>query len=75
MVNRANVASQFFITLGVDLDYLDETHVVIGQVEEGMEVLEKMNEVLTDEENRPYQVSLLDIAAPFNLFPVSDSMI
>ena len=56
MVNRDSVASQFFITLGSDLDYLDEKHLVIGVVTEGMETLEKINEVLTDDDNRPYQV-------------------
>ncbi|XP_075259056.1 peptidyl-prolyl cis-trans isomerase sig-7-like [Convolutriloba macropyga] len=55
MVNRDSVASQFFITLGSDLDYLDEKHLVIGVVTEGMETLEKINEVLTDDDNRPYQ--------------------
>ena len=56
MVNRDSVASQFFITLGSNLDYLDEKHLVIGVVSEGMETLEKINEVLTDDDNKPYQV-------------------
>lgn len=47
--------SQFFITLGDDLDSLDGEHLIIGQVSEGMDVVAKLNEVLTDEKNRPYQ--------------------
>ncbi|XP_071551656.1 peptidyl-prolyl cis-trans isomerase sig-7 [Panulirus ornatus] len=47
--------SQFFITLGENLDSLDAEHLVFGQVVEGMEVINKLNQTLTDEKNRPYQ--------------------
>lgn len=47
--------SQFFITLGDDLDSLDEEHLVFGHVSEGLDVIAKLNDVLTDEKNRPYQ--------------------
>ncbi|XP_063607378.1 peptidyl-prolyl cis-trans isomerase sig-7-like [Penaeus indicus] len=47
--------SQFFITLGESLDSLDAEHLVFGQVVEGLEVLNKLNQSLTDEKNRPYQ--------------------
>lgn len=37
--------SQFYITLRDDISYLDKKHTVFGQVTEGLEVLEKINEV------------------------------
>lgn len=49
------VGSQFFFTLGTDLDSLDGIHCVIGEVTEGHEVLRKLNEVICDETHRPYQ--------------------
>lgn len=45
--------SQFFITLGDDIEYLDGKHAVFGHVVEGLETLDKLNEVYTDEEGRP----------------------
>ncbi|XP_045618714.1 peptidyl-prolyl cis-trans isomerase sig-7 [Procambarus clarkii] len=47
--------SQFFITLGENLDSLDAEHLVFGKVVEGMEVICKLNQTLTDDKNRPYQ--------------------
>ncbi|XP_041462918.1 peptidyl-prolyl cis-trans isomerase-like 4 isoform X2 [Lytechinus variegatus] len=47
--------SQFFFTLAEDLDYLDGQHTVFGEVTEGFDVLEKINEAFCDKENRPYQ--------------------
>ncbi|XP_033739809.1 peptidyl-prolyl cis-trans isomerase-like 4 isoform X1 [Pecten maximus] len=47
--------SQFFLTLGEDLDYLDGKHTVFGEVSEGMDVLTKINETYCDEDHRPYQ--------------------
>lgn len=49
------VGSQFFFTLGSDLDSLDNIHCVIGEVTEGHEVLRKLNEAICDETHRPYQ--------------------
>ncbi|CAH0725668.1 unnamed protein product, partial [Brenthis ino] len=49
------VGSQFFITLAPDLDSLDGTHCVIGEVTEGQEILTKLNEVICDENHRPYR--------------------
>lgn len=37
--------SQFYITLRDDINYLDKKHTVFGQVTEGLDVLEKINEV------------------------------
>lgn len=48
-------ASQFFITLGEELDYLDGEHTVFGQVVEGLETLKKLNETICDSDHRPYQ--------------------
>ncbi|KAK7601756.1 hypothetical protein V9T40_009197 [Parthenolecanium corni] len=48
------IGSQFFITLGTDLDSLDE-HIIFGEVTEGHEVLLKLNDSICDFENRPYQ--------------------
>ncbi|KAI9255714.1 cyclophilin-like domain-containing protein [Phascolomyces articulosus] len=47
--------SQFFITLGDDLDYLDGKYTVFGEVAEGMEVLDKFNEAYCDEQGRPFR--------------------
>jgi len=57
MVNCGDgmVGSQFFITLDENLTYLDGDHCVFGEVAEGFEVLEKINEAICDETNRPYQ--------------------
>lgn len=47
--------SQFFITLGDDLDYLDGVHTVFAEVVEGFEVLDKLSDAICDDEHRPYQ--------------------
>jgi peptidyl-prolyl cis-trans isomerase-like 4 len=48
--------SSFLIQLtDKNLSYLNEKHTVFGKVEEGFEVLEKLNRTFTDKENRPYQ--------------------
>eukprot|EP01041_Mallomonas_annulata_P005688 gene5688-11475_t len=48
--------SQFFITLrGEDLSHLDDKHTIFGEIAEGMEVLEKLNNLYCDEDGRPYQ--------------------
>uniref|UniRef100_A0A1I7UY06 Peptidyl-prolyl cis-trans isomerase n=1 Tax=Caenorhabditis tropicalis TaxID=1561998 RepID=A0A1I7UY06_9PELO len=49
------LGSQFFITLGENLDYLDDQHTIFGQVTEGLETLEKLNEQLTDTNNKPFR--------------------
>jgi peptidyl-prolyl cis-trans isomerase-like 4 len=45
--------SQFFITLADGIDYLDGKHAVFGHVVEGLETLDKLNDVFTDQEGRP----------------------
>jgi peptidyl-prolyl cis-trans isomerase-like 4 len=48
--------SQFFITLrGEDYFDFEGKYTVFGEVAEGFEVLEKLNEVYCDEDGRPYQ--------------------
>lgn len=48
--------STFFIQLTErNLPYLNDKHTVFGKVEEGLEVLEKINKAYVDKDNRPYQ--------------------
>lgn len=47
-------ASQFYITLRDNISYLDKTHTIFGQVVEGLDVLQKINEAFVNEHNRPY---------------------
>ncbi|XP_062980622.1 peptidyl-prolyl cis-trans isomerase-like 4 [Elgaria multicarinata webbii] len=47
--------SQFLITIGENLDYLDGVHTVFGEVTEGMDVLGKINEAFVDKDYVPYQ--------------------
>nr|GEX07752.1 peptidyl-prolyl cis-trans isomerase CYP59 [Tanacetum cinerariifolium] len=48
-------ASQFYITLRDNLDYLDGKKTVFGEVAEGFEILSKINEAYVDDKNRPYK--------------------
>ncbi|KAF7824389.1 peptidyl-prolyl cis-trans isomerase CYP59 isoform X1 [Senna tora] len=48
-------ASQFYITLRDNLDYLDGKHTVFGEVAEGLETLTRINEAYVDEKGRPYK--------------------
>jgi peptidyl-prolyl cis-trans isomerase-like 4 len=52
---QGGCGSQFFITLGDNVDYLDGKHAVFGHVVEGEGTLEKINEVFTDQDSRPYK--------------------
>ncbi|KAK5095909.1 Peptidyl-prolyl cis-trans isomerase-like 4 [Exophiala xenobiotica] len=45
--------SQFLITLGDDIDYLDGKALIFGKVVEGFDTLEKINEAFTDAKGRP----------------------
>ena len=53
--HKGGCGSQFFITLGDGIDYLDGKHAVFGHVVEGLETLEKLNEVFVDQESRPFK--------------------
>lgn len=47
--------SQFFITLADDLDYLDGKYTVFGEIAEGFDILDKINEAYCDEQGRPFR--------------------
>lgn len=47
--------SQFFITLADEIGYLDGKHAVFGHVVEGLETLDKLNEVFVDKDGRPFK--------------------
>nr|SVE77109.1 EOG090X0971 [Daphnia lumholtzi] len=57
MVNVGDnmLGSQFFITLGDNLDFLDKEHCVFGEVVEGHDALLNINEAICDENHVPYQ--------------------
>ncbi|XP_028579474.2 peptidyl-prolyl cis-trans isomerase-like 4 isoform X1 [Podarcis muralis] len=57
MVNNGSDqhGSQFLITTGDNLDYLNGVHTVFGEVTEGMDVLMKINEAFVDKDFVPYQ--------------------
>ncbi|KAK1170823.1 peptidyl-prolyl cis-trans isomerase-like 4 [Acipenser oxyrinchus oxyrinchus] len=57
MVNNGNDqhGSQFLITTGETVDYLDGVHTVFGEVTEGMDVLMKINEAFVDKDFLPFQ--------------------
>ncbi|CAI9718934.1 peptidyl-prolyl cis-trans isomerase-like 4 [Octopus vulgaris] len=57
MVNNGNDmhGSQFFITLEENLDYLDGTHTVFGEVAEGFDIVDKINEAYCDKDHRPFR--------------------
>ena len=48
--------SQFILTLDDDLGHLDGDNRVFGEVADGLDVLDKFNEVIVDETHRPFQV-------------------
>ncbi|KAF8806176.1 cyclophilin-like protein [Phlegmacium glaucopus] len=53
--HKGGCGSQFFITLGDNIDYLDGKHAVFGHVVEGLETLDKLNEVFVDQDGRPFK--------------------
>lgn len=61
MVGMANTGpntnrSQFYITTrSEDMEYLDGKHTLFGEVVEGLDVLDKINEAFVDDDCRPYQ--------------------
>ncbi|KAF5287474.1 hypothetical protein FQA39_LY04102 [Lamprigera yunnana] len=54
-VEENMIGSQFFITLAPELTYLDNKHCVFGEVVEGLDVLELLNETICDNDSRPFQ--------------------
>jgi peptidyl-prolyl cis-trans isomerase-like 4 len=53
--HKGGCGSQFFVTLGDSIDYLDGKHAVFGHVVEGFETLDKMNDAFTDKDGRPFK--------------------
>ncbi|KAI0920865.1 Peptidyl-prolyl cis-trans isomerase cyp6 [Taiwanofungus camphoratus] len=53
--NKGGCGSQFFITLGEDIDYLDGKHAVFGHVVEGLDTLDKLNDAFVDKDGRPFK--------------------
>jgi peptidyl-prolyl cis-trans isomerase-like 4 len=47
--------SQFFITLADGIEYLDGKHAVFGHVVEGLDTLDKINDVFVDQDGRPFK--------------------
>ena len=47
-------ASQFYMTTRDEVDALDERKTIFGQVSEGLEVLDRINEAYCDEAGRPW---------------------
>lgn len=48
-------ASQFYITTGLELDSLDSKHTIFGEVSEGLDVLQQIDEAFVDDAGRPLQ--------------------
>ncbi|XP_004252520.1 peptidyl-prolyl cis-trans isomerase CYP59-like [Solanum lycopersicum] len=48
-------ASQFYITLRDDLDSLDGQHTVFGEITEGFDTLNRINEAYVDDKGKPHQ--------------------
>lgn len=57
MVNCGDnmLGSQFYITLGSELQSLDNEHCIFGEIAEGLEVIQGFNKTICDKDHRPYQ--------------------
>jgi peptidyl-prolyl cis-trans isomerase-like 4 len=55
VTGNAVLGSQFIFTLANHTDYLDGKSCIFGEVVEGLEVLDKINEIFTDEHGKPLQ--------------------
>jgi len=53
--SQGGCGSQFFVTLADGIDYLDGKHAVFGHVVEGLDTLDKLNDVFTDQDGRPFK--------------------
>lgn len=51
--DERHAGSQFIITLGDELDYLDGKAAIFGKVVEGFDALEKINDTFCDDKGRP----------------------
>ncbi|KAH7887486.1 cyclophilin-like domain-containing protein [Phlebopus sp. FC_14] len=74
--DKGGCGSQFFITLGDNIDYLDGKHAVFGHVVEGLETLDKINEVFTDQDGRPFKdVRIRHVVVLDDPFPDPEGLI
>jgi len=48
-------ASQFYITTNSNLEALDDKHTVFGEVSEGLDIINQINNVFTDKDGKPLQ--------------------
>ena len=53
--DKGGCGSQFYITLADNIEYLDGKHAVFGHIVEGLETLDKVNDVFADQEGRPFK--------------------
>ncbi|KAF9516775.1 hypothetical protein BS47DRAFT_1314909 [Hydnum rufescens UP504] len=68
--------SQFFITLGDGIEYLDGRHAVFGHVVEGLDTLDKLSEVYTDQQGRPLKdVRIRHVIVLDDPFPDPDNLV
>ncbi|KAL0070166.1 Peptidyl-prolyl cis-trans isomerase-like 4 [Marasmius tenuissimus] len=51
--SEGGCGSQFFLTLADNIEYLDGKHAVFGHVVEGLDTLDKLNDVFVDQDCRP----------------------
>lgn len=68
--NVGGCGSQFFITLGDNIDYLDGKHAVFGHVVEGQDTLGKLNDVFTDQEGRPFKDVRIRHVEILGIYPI-----
>ncbi|KAG6818742.1 hypothetical protein H0H93_002198 [Arthromyces matolae] len=53
--HKGGCGSQFFVTLADNIEYLDGKHAVFGHIVEGFDTLDKINDVYTDQDGRPFK--------------------
>ncbi|KAK7023798.1 cyclophilin-like protein [Favolaschia claudopus] len=53
--SKGGCGSQFFVTLADNIEYLDGKHAVFGHIVEGLDTLDKLNDVFTDKDGRPFK--------------------
>ena len=64
------------MTLGDHLDSLDKEHLIIGEIVEGSEIIGKLNNVLSNEDNRPYQdIRITHTVVLHDPFPDPDNLL
>ena len=69
-------ASQFLITLGENLDFLDGKGAIFGTVVEGFDALEKINEAYCDDKGRPLKdIRIRHTAVLDDPFPDPDGLV